>query len=145
MFMFLYKLALLFFFFIKDDKSYFIFLESLLTVSSTPHSSNHFLKLEDTLNKTRLFNAVSSIKKSIISSMHFSSFIFKKRKGKKKGKSFFFSSINDYQVIFFFINFLISSIFFKILHHLNMVNMVTKQYFQNIASYSWVIHGTVWG
>src|SRR6266545_4687909 len=84
-----------FFFFIKDDRSYLIFLESLLTVSLTPHSSNHFSKLKDILNKTRLFNAVSSIKKSIISSMHSSSFIFKKRKGKKKGKSFFF---------FFFIN-----------------------------------------
>src|SRR6266542_4186641 len=114
-----------FFFFIKDDRSYLIFLESLLTESSTPHSSNHFSKLEDTPNKTRLFNTVSSIKKSIISSMHSSSFIFKKRKRKRKGKVFF-SSINDYQVIFFFINFLISSIFFKILYHLNMVNMVTK-------------------
>src|SRR6266542_5442683 len=79
-----------FFFFIKDDRNYLIFLESLLTVSSTPYSSNYFSKLEDILNKTRLFNAVSSIKKSIISSMHSSSFIFKKRKGKKKGKSFFF-------------------------------------------------------
>src|SRR6266498_3173660 len=66
-----------YFFFIKDDRSYLIFLENLLTVSSTPHSSNHFSKLEDTLNKTRLFNAVSFIKKSIISFMHSSSFIFK--------------------------------------------------------------------
>src|SRR6266540_23130 len=92
-----------FFFFIKDDRSYLIFLESLLTVSSTLHSSNHFSKLENTPNKTCLFNAVSSIKKSIISSIHSSSFIFKRRKGKRKGKVFFFfSSINDYQVIFFF-------------------------------------------
>src|SRR6266496_4668589 len=79
-----------FFFFIKDNRSYLIFLESLLTVSSTPHSSNHFSKLEDTPNKTYLFNAISFIKKSIISSMHFSSFIFKRRKGKRKGKVFFF-------------------------------------------------------
>src|SRR6266498_3139398 len=79
-----------FFFFIKDDRSYLIFLESLLTVLLTSHSSNHFSKLDDTLNKMRLFNAVSSIKKSIISSMHSSSFIFKKRKGKRKGKVFFF-------------------------------------------------------
>src|SRR6266540_6320137 len=99
--MFFLKLAFFFFFFIKDDRSYLIFLKSLLTMSSTPYSSNHFSKLEDTLNKTRLFNIVSFIKKSIISSMHFSSFIFKRRKGKRKGKIFFFSSINDYQVIFF--------------------------------------------
>src|SRR6266496_3751259 len=79
-----------FFFFFKDDRSYLIFLESLFTVSSTPYSSNYFSKLEDILNKTRLFNAVSSLKKSIISSMHSSSFIFKKRKGKRKGKVFFF-------------------------------------------------------
>src|SRR6266542_2315170 len=115
--MFFIILTFFFFFFIKDNRNYLIFLESLLTVSSTPHFSNHFLKLEDIPNKTRLFNAVSSIKKSIISSMHSSSFIFKKRKGKRKEKVFFF---------FFFINFLISSIFFKILHHLNMVNMVIK-------------------
>src|SRR6266498_703571 len=79
-----------FFFFIKNDRSYLIFLESLLTVSSTPYSSKHFSKLEDTPNKTCLFNAVSFIKKSIISFMHFSSFIFKKRKGKRKEKVFFF-------------------------------------------------------
>src|SRR6266545_1780609 len=92
-----------FFFFIKDDRSYLIFLESLLTLSLTPHFSNHFSKLEDTPNKTRLFNAVSSIKKSIISSIYSSSFIFKRRKGKRKGKVFFFFlSINDYKVIFFF-------------------------------------------
>src|SRR6266511_1092704 len=91
-----------FFFFIKDDRSYLIFLESLLTVSSTPHFSNHFLKLEDIPNKTRLFNAVSSIKKSIISSMHSSSFIFKKRKGKKKKKSFFFFFLIKKKLIFFF-------------------------------------------
>src|SRR6266496_2061497 len=88
-----------FFFFIKDNRSYLIFLESLLTVSSTPHSSNHFSKLEDTPNKTRLFNTVSFIKKSIISSMHFSSFIFKKRKGKKKGKSFFFFFFHQSMII----------------------------------------------
>src|SRR6266542_3596205 len=79
-----------FFFFIKDNRSYLIFLESLLTFSLTPHSSNHFSKLKDILNKTRLFNAVSSIKKSIISSMHSSSFIFKRRKKKRKEKVFFF-------------------------------------------------------
>src|SRR6266542_4477654 len=116
MFMSFINLPFSFFFFIKDDRSYLIFLESLLTMSSTSHFSNHFSKLEDTPNKTRLFNAVSFIKKSIILSMHSSSFIFKRRKGKRKGKVFFF----------FFINFLISSIFFKILYHLNMVNMVTK-------------------
>src|SRR6266511_5690388 len=88
-----------FFFFIKDDRSYLIFLESLLTVSSTFHSSNHFSKLEDIPNKTCLFNAVSSIKKSIISSMHSSSFIFKKRKGKRKEKVFFFFFF--FKLIFF--------------------------------------------
>src|SRR6266498_2918840 len=94
-----------FFFFIKDNRSYLLFLEILLTVSSTSYSFNHFSKLEDILNKTHLFNAVSSIKKSIILSMPSSSFIFKRRKGKRKGKVFFFfSSINYYQVIFFFIN-----------------------------------------
>src|SRR6266542_3748406 len=92
-----------FFFFIKDDRSYLIFLESLLTVSSTPYSFNHFSKLEDIPNKTYLFNAVSFIKKSIISSMHSSSFIFKKRKGKRKGKVFFF---------FFFFNKRLLKIFF---------------------------------
>src|SRR6266542_5854525 len=85
-----------FFFFIKDDRSYLIFLESLLTVSSTSHSSNHFLKLEDTLNKMCLFNAVSFIKKSIISFMHSSSFIFKRRKGKRKEKVFFFFFLNKF-------------------------------------------------
>src|SRR6266542_1520974 len=84
-----------FFFFIKDDRSYLIFLENLLTMSSTSYSSNHFSKLEDIPNKTRLFNAIISIKKSIISSIHSPSFIFKKRKGKRKEKVFFF---------FFFIN-----------------------------------------
>src|SRR6266540_3196762 len=95
------------FFFIKDDRSYLIFLESLLTVSSTPHSSNHFSKLEDILNKTRLFNAVSSIKKSIISSMHSLSFIFKKRKRKRKGKVFFF--------FFFIIKIFLKYFFFYLL------------------------------
>src|SRR6266498_4534407 len=84
-----------FFFFIKDNRSYLIFLESLLTVSSTSFFFNYFLKLEDILNKTHLFNAVSSIKKSIISSMHSSSFIFKRRKEKRKGKVFFFFFINQ--------------------------------------------------
>src|SRR6266542_1738649 len=93
-----------FFFFIKDDRSYLIFLKSLLTVSSTPHFSNHFSKLKDTPNKTRLFNAVSFIKKSIISSMHSSSFIFKRRKGKRKGKVFFF--------FFFFLLIIIKYFFF---------------------------------
>src|SRR6266540_4253968 len=88
-----------FFFFIKDDRSYLIFLESLLTVSSTSHSSNHFSKLEDTPNKMRLFNTVSSIKKSIISSMHSSSFIFKKRKGKRKEKDFFFFFFHQSMII----------------------------------------------
>src|SRR6266542_1106180 len=97
-----------FFFFIKDDRSYLIFLESLLTISLTSHSSNYFSKLEDTSNKTCLFNTVSFIKKSIISFIHFLIFIFKIRNN------------------FFFINFLISSNFFKILHHLNMINMVAK-------------------
>src|SRR6266511_5036330 len=100
--MFFINFFYIFFFFIKDDRSYLIFLESLLTVSLTPHSSNHFSKLEDTSNKTRLFNAVSLIKKSIISSMHSSSFIFKRRKGKKKGKSFFFFFLIKKKLIFFF-------------------------------------------
>src|SRR6266498_2367615 len=88
--MFLHKLALLFFFFIKENISYFIFLEILFTLSLIPHSFTHFSKLEDTLNKTRLFNAVSFIKKSIISSMHSSSFIFKKGREKERKKFFFF-------------------------------------------------------
>src|SRR6266540_1303806 len=87
------------FFFFKNDRSYLIFLESLLTVSSIPYSSNHFSKLEDTPNKTCLFNAVSFIKKSIISSMHFSSFIFKKRKEKRKGKVFFFFFFHQSMII----------------------------------------------
>ncbi len=78
------------------------FLESLLTVSSTSYFTNHFLKLEDILNKMRLFNTVSFIKKSIILSIHFLRFIFKRRKRKRKEK-----------VFFFFINFLILSNFFQ--------------------------------
>src|SRR6266498_1041288 len=79
-----------YFFFIKDDRSYLIFLESLLTISSTPHSSNHFSKLENIPNKTRLFNPVFFIKKTKIISINFLNFIFKKKKGKKKKKIFFF-------------------------------------------------------
>src|SRR6266542_2875609 len=65
-FFFFFKFFFFFFFFIKDNRFYLIFFRKFTYCVINSLFLQPFLKLEDILNKTCLFNAISFIKKSII-------------------------------------------------------------------------------